>query len=208
MLLGLPGSLEAFTLDELRTALREYDDIGETELRENLSVFIKEIAPVAEEARVLLVTHPDDPPWPLLGLPRVVRNKSDLEQIMKASVSHANGITFCTGSLGAGCENDLVDMAGTFAERINFIHLRNVTRNREGDFIEDSHLEGDHAHRDDSLRCARLQASTGACSLFSARKSLVRKDFGGRSARTSLRHKTTLDKVSGITKLAIKIYQM
>ncbi len=142
VLLGLPGSLQAYSLEELRTALREYTEIGETELRENLIAFIKEMAPVAEEAGVLLAIHPDDPPWPLLGLPRVVRNKPDLEQILKASDSYANGITFCTGSLGAGFENDLVDMAGTFAERIHFIHLRNVTRNREGDFIEDNHLDG------------------------------------------------------------------
>ena len=143
VLLGLPGSLEAFTLDELRLALREYDDIGEAELRESLIAFIKEIAPVAEEAGVLLAIHPDDPPWPLLGLPRVVRNNLDIEQVLNASDSRANGITFCTGSLGAGFDNDLVDMAENFAERIKFVHLRNVTRNREGDFVEVNHLEGD-----------------------------------------------------------------
>lgn len=143
VLLGLPGSLEAYTLEELRMALREYGEIGEAELRKNLIAFIKEIVPVAEEAAVLLAIHPDDPPWPLLGLPRVVRNKLDIEQILRASDAHANGITFCAGSLGAGFDNELVDMAERFADRINFIHLRNVTRNREGDFIEDNHLEGD-----------------------------------------------------------------
>lgn len=142
VLLGLPGSLETYTLEELRTAVRGYEEIGEGELRENLIAFIKEIAPVAEEAGVLLAIHPDDPPWPLLGLPRVVRNKADIERVLQACDSHANGLTFCTGSLGAGFNNNLVEMAENFANRINFIHLRNVTCNPEGDFIEDNHLEG------------------------------------------------------------------
>jgi mannonate dehydratase len=143
VLLGLPGSLEAYTLEEFRAALREYDEIGDAELRENLCYFIKEIIPVAEESGVLMAIHPDDPPWPLLGLPRIVCNKQDLEQILGVSDSLSNGITFCTGSLGAGFENDLVDMAKSFAPRINFIHLRNVSRNEDGDFIEDNHLDGD-----------------------------------------------------------------
>ncbi|RIK70739.1 mannonate dehydratase [candidate division KSB1 bacterium] len=142
VLLGLPGSLETYTLEELRTAVRGYEEIGEGELRENLIAFIKEIAPVAEEAGVLLAIHPDDPPWPLLGLPRVVRNKADIEQVLQACDSHANGLTFCTGSLGAGFNNNLVEMAENFANKINFIHLRNVACNPEGDFIEDNHLEG------------------------------------------------------------------
>ncbi len=143
VLLGLPGSLEAYTLEEFQSALSEYNEIGDSELRENLSGFIKEIIPVAEESGMLLAIHPDDPPWPLLGLPRVVSNKQDIEQILSVSDSPSNGITFCTGALGAGFDNDLVDMAENFAERINFIHLRNVTRNQDGDFIEDNHLEGD-----------------------------------------------------------------
>lgn len=143
VLLGLPGSLEAYTLDKLESALREYDEMGDDALRENLYGFIKQIIPVAEEAGVLMAIHPDDPPWPLLGLPRVVSNKQDIEQILSVIASPSNGITFCTGSLGAGFENNLIEMAENFAQRVNFIHLRNVTRNKDGDFIEDNHLDGD-----------------------------------------------------------------
>ena len=143
ILLGLPGSLEAYTLDEFRDAVHEYDNIGEKELRENLLSFIREIIPVAEANGVLMAIHPDDPPFSLLGLPRVVSNKSDVEQILKTVDSPSNGITLCTGSFGAGYKNDLVDLAEIFAGRINFIHLRNVIRNENGDFLEDNHLDGD-----------------------------------------------------------------
>lgn len=143
ILLGLPGSLEAYTLEEFKSALKEYDNIGDSELRENLSHFIKEIIPVAEESGVLMGIHPDDPPWSLLGLPRIVGNKQDIKQILSIIDSPANGITFCTGSFGAGYNNDLVDMAKTFAHRINFIHLRNLNRNENGDFVEAYHMEGD-----------------------------------------------------------------
>ena len=143
ILLGLPGSLEAYTLDEFRNALHEYDEIGEKELRENLLFFIQEIIPVAEAAGVLMAIHPDDPPFSLLGLPRVVSNKLDVEQILNTADSPSNGLTLCTGSFGAGYKNDLVDIAETFAGRVNFVHLRNVIRNENGDFLEDNHLDGD-----------------------------------------------------------------
>lgn len=143
ILYGLPGSLEAYTLDEFRTALRQYDEIGDAELRDNLHAFIKEITPAAEESGVSLAIHPDDPPWPLLGLPRVVSDRKDVEQILKAAPSNANGITLCTGSFGASVQNDLVDMTKSFADRVNFIHLRNVARNDDRDFLEENHLEGD-----------------------------------------------------------------
>jgi mannonate dehydratase len=143
VLYGLPGSLEAYTLEEFRDALGEYDEIGEIELRKNLHYFIKEIIPVAEEAGVSMGIHPDDPPWSLLGLPRVVGNKADLQQILDVIDSPSNGITFCTGSFGASYKNDILDMAKTFAHRINFIHLRNLTRDSEGNFIESYHLDGD-----------------------------------------------------------------
>jgi mannonate dehydratase len=142
VLLGLPGSLEAYTLEEFKSALSEYDDIGDIGLRENLRYFLKEIIPVAEESGVLMTIHPDDPPWPLLGLPRVVSNKQDIEQLLDIIDSPFNGLTLCTGSLGADMRNDLVDMAESFAGRINFIHLRNLTRNEDGDFIEAYHLDG------------------------------------------------------------------
>jgi mannonate dehydratase len=143
VLLGFPGSNEAYTIEQFKTALTEYDDVGDEGLRENLYGFLSEIIPVAEESGVYMVLHPDDPPWPLLGLPRVVSNKRDVEQLLAVVDSPSNGITLCTGSFGAGIQNDLVEMAEKFAARINFIHLRNVTRNEAGDFLEDNHLDGD-----------------------------------------------------------------
>jgi len=143
VLLGLPGSLQEYSLDEFRLAIGEYERISEAELRENLLSFIKEIIPAAEEAGVLMAIHPDDPPWSLLGLPRVVRNESDVEAILGASESPSNGLTFCTGSFGAGYRNNLVAMAKKFSGRINFVHLRNVARNSDGDFLEENHLDGD-----------------------------------------------------------------
>ena len=143
VLLGFPGSKEAYTLKQFKLALTEYDDVGDKGLRENLYSFLREIVPVAEESGVFMAVHPDDPPWPLLGLPRVVSNKRDVEQLLGVVDSPSNGITLCTGSFGAGVHNDLVEMAERFAKRVSFIHLRNVTRNEAGDFLEDNHLEGD-----------------------------------------------------------------
>jgi mannonate dehydratase len=142
MLLGLPGSLEAYTLDQFRAAITAYAGIGEKELRTNLSAFIKEIIPVAEEAGVLMAIHPDDPPWSLLGLPRVVRNQDDIDHILKVVNSPSNGFTLCTGSLGASIRNDLATFADRFADRISFVHLRNVTPSENGDFEEAYHLNG------------------------------------------------------------------
>lgn len=143
VVLGLPGSGETLTLEELKAALREYDDVGDAVLRENLYQFLREVTPAAEEAGVLLAIHPDDPPRPLLGLPRVVSNKKDITQLLGAYDSPSNGLTLCTGSLGSGYTNDVVDITRSFAHRINFIHLRNVKRNPDGDFMEDNHLDGD-----------------------------------------------------------------
>jgi len=143
VLLGFPGSGESYTLDELQDALKTYNAIGEDELRHNLAHFLKEIVPVAEESGVRLAIHPDDPPRRILGLPRVVSNRSDVEQILAAYDSPSNGITLCTGSFGAGMNNNLQELAGVFAPRVNFIHLRNVTKTPQGDFVEDNHLEGD-----------------------------------------------------------------
>lgn len=143
VLLGLPGSLEALTIEQFRNALKEYDDIDEEKLRDNLHQFIKAVAPVAEELGVYLVIHADDPPWGLLGLPRVVKNKSDVQGILNAYDSPNNGLTLCTGSFGADIKNDLVEITELFAHRINFIHLRNLSRNEQGDFLEENHLDGD-----------------------------------------------------------------
>lgn len=143
ILLGFPGSLEAYTPDGFRSELAKYDNIDASELRQNLRSFIKEIIPVAEESGVLLGIHPDDPPFPLFGLPRVVSNEKDFEQILSVTDSQSNGITYCPGSLAASAENDVVGMAEKFASRINFIHLRNVKRDGKGGFVEDNHLDGD-----------------------------------------------------------------
>ncbi len=143
ILYGLPGSMDAMTLDQFKLALKEYNEIGDKELRSNLYDFIKEVVPIAEEAGIYMVVHADDPPWPLLGLPRVVSNKNDIQQLFKAADSKHNGLTLCTGSFGADIKNDLVDLAKSFSDRINFVHLRNLKRNADGDFMEDNHLDGD-----------------------------------------------------------------
>lgn len=149
VLLGLPGSEEAFSLDTFQGLLNEYAAIGDAELRANLYFFIQEVAPVAQEVGINLCIHPDDPPRPLLGLPRVVSTEADLAQLMDACNLTANGITFCTGSLGIRADNDLPGMIRRFGERIHFIHLR--TTKREGpeasaeyrNFHEADHLAGD-----------------------------------------------------------------
>ncbi|MCK8492427.1 mannonate dehydratase [Spirosoma sp. RP8] len=144
VLLGLPGSEEAFTLDTFQGLLNEYATIDDQALRENLYYFIREVAPVADELGINLCIHPDDPPRPLLGLPRVVSTEADLAQLMDACDVVANGITFCTGSLGIRPDNDLPGMIRRFGNRIHFIHLR--TTKREDDprnFHEADHLAGD-----------------------------------------------------------------
>ena len=142
ILLGLPGSLESYTLDEFRSAIISYSEIGDKELRANLYEFLREIIPVAEEAGVHMAIHPDDPPFSLLGLPRVVSDRDDIAQILSIADTPANGLTLCTGSLGSGIQNDLVDITEKFAHRINFVHLRNVIPFENGDFSETYHLEG------------------------------------------------------------------
>jgi mannonate dehydratase len=143
ILLGFPGSGETYTLDQLRAALAEYRSITEAKFRDNLMSFLRQVVPVAEESRVLLALHPDDPPWPVLGLPRVVSTGGDVLRILSAIDSPSNGITLCTGSFGAGKRNDLVAMAEQFATRINFVHLRNVATTGDRDFVESNHLIGD-----------------------------------------------------------------
>lgn len=144
VLLGLPGSEEAFDLAVFQDLLDEYANIGDKELRENLYYFIKEIAPTASQLGIKLCIHPDDPPRPLLGLPRVVSTESDLAQLMATADVRANGITFCTGSLGVREDNDLVKIIERFGDRIHFVHLR-TTRREPGtrNFHEAPHLDGD-----------------------------------------------------------------
>lgn len=151
VLLGLPGSLEAFSMDTFQQRLDEYATIGDAQLRQNLYAFVSEVAPVAQEVGVNLCIHPDDPPYPLLGLPRVVSTEADLAQLMAACNLPANGITFCTGSLGIRPDNDLPGMVQRFGERIHFVHLRSTQRessaddfiHHPGNFHEADHLTGD-----------------------------------------------------------------
>ena len=143
ILQGLPGSEESFSLENFQEILNEYKDINAEKLRENLFFFLSEIIPVAEKSSIRMAIHPDDPPWPLLGLPRVVSSIDDIKRITNCVDSISNGITLCTGSFGAGHFNDLVKITKTFAHRINFAHLRNVSRNQTGFFKETNLFEGD-----------------------------------------------------------------
>ncbi len=144
VLLGLPGSNEAFELATFQGLLNNYKHIGDKELRQHLYYFIQQVAPVAEEVGVNLCIHPDDPPKPLLGLPRVVSTEADLAQLMGACEVRANGITFCTGSLGVRADNDLPKMVERFGDRIHFVHLRTTKREENPlNFHEAAHLAGD-----------------------------------------------------------------
>jgi len=141
---GLPGSEEAYTLDSLRKMLATYADIDASTLRENLGYFLRAVVPVAEEVGVRLAIHPDDPPRPLLGLPRVVSTRDDAQWLLDAAPSVANGLTFCTGSFGVRADNELVAMAQHFAPRIYFAHLRSTQREDNPlSFYEADHVGGD-----------------------------------------------------------------
>lgn len=160
ILLGLPGSTENFTPEIIKEQLETYQHITGKKLRQNLISFLSEVAPVAAESGVKLAIHPDDPPFSVLGLPRVVSNQNDLEYIFDNVETNANGLCYCTGSLGANPDNDLLEIFDKFSDRIHFLHLRNVRKEASGVFMESDHLDGDVPMPEVVKKILQLQQST------------------------------------------------
>jgi mannonate dehydratase len=141
--MGLPGGNESYTPDQLLQLLATYRHVDAMALKDNLYQFVRDVAPVAEEHGMQLAIHPDDPPFPVLGLPRVVSTEADVKDLLSAVPTPANGLCFCTGSYGVHPDNDLPGMVKKFGHRIYFLHLRNTRRDEAGNFYEANHLDGD-----------------------------------------------------------------
>ncbi|OEK09089.1 mannonate dehydratase [Flavivirga aquatica] len=142
ILKGLPGTVEDLTIPAFKNMIAQYKNITHAYLKANLSYFLNEIIPIAEAHHIKMAIHPDDPPLDIMGLPRIIKSESDLDDLVNFIDSPSNGITFCTGSLGANPDNDLPKMIRKFKDKIHFLHLRNVKREPDGSFFEDNHLEG------------------------------------------------------------------
>lgn len=162
--LSLPGWDASYKPDELRDLMAQYQRISEDQLWENLSFFLREIIPVAEASGVKMAIHPDDPPWPIFGLPRIIRNRESLKRLIEIHDNPSNGITFCTGSFGADPGNDLPAMIREFGGqgRIHFVHIRNVKRTAEKSFVETAH-----------------PSSEGSIDVYEVMKALAETDFSG-----------------------------